>query len=188
MADPTRQDDPKVALRAALRAQRAAHTPHATTGATLAALLDTHPAWREARVVAGFMAVRGEIAVTEPLARAQARGVTLVLPRVTGSVLTFHVWSGEPLVPGSFGIPEPTLALPMIDPSAIDVLLVPGVAFTSAGARLGQGGGFYDRVLAGPRGRAIGVAWSFQVVETVPLDPWDQGVDGLVTEGGWVFG
>ncbi|MDP2306893.1 MAG: 5-formyltetrahydrofolate cyclo-ligase [Pseudomonadota bacterium] len=189
--------DPKAALRAQLRARRAAHgTPvdggpnHTQDGgaAALAAHLDTHAAWRSARSVAGFMAVRGELAVTHALSAARARGATVALPRAFGGRLTFHRWAGEALQAGAYGILEPDPTLPLLDPASFDVLLVPGVAFTSAGARLGQGGGYYDRVLAGPRGLAIGVAWAFQVVDAVPIDPWDQPVDALVTEDGWVLG
>ncbi len=181
--------DPKSLLRARLRARRAAHLG-ASDGAAgpLATHLAALPAWRSARVVAGFVAVRGEIAITELLADAHTRGVTIVLPRVFGTDLAFHRWSGEPLIPGAYGIPEPHPSLPRVDPARFDVLLVPGVAFTPLGARLGQGGGYYDRVLARPRGLAVGVAWSFQVVDTVPTDPWDQPVDALLTEEGWVLG
>lgn len=178
--------DPKRALRALLRARRAAHA--GADGDRLLAHLEAHPRWRSARSVAGFMAVRGELPVLDALQSAQARGAAIALPRALAGVLTFHRWSGEPLTTSAFGIPEPDPALPSVAPSALDVLLVPGVAFTRVGARLGQGGGYYDRVLAGPRGFTIGVAWSFQVVDAVPTDPWDQPVDALVTESGWVLG
>jgi 5-formyltetrahydrofolate cyclo-ligase len=178
--------DEKAALRARLRAQRAAHPPG--PGDLLSAHLDASERWRAARGVAGFVAVRGELGVTGALEVARARGVTVALPRVVGQALVFHAWNGEPLGIGAYGIPEPDPSLPVVDVATLDVLLVPGVAFTAAGARLGQGGGFYDRILAGPRGLAIGVGWSFQVVDAVPTDPWDQPVDALVTEAGWLRG
>lgn len=134
------------------------------------------------------MAVRGELGVTEVLTAALARGATVALPRAVAGLLLFHRWTGEPLIAGPFGIPEPASSLPELDPASFDVMLVPGVAFTATGARLGQGGGYYDRILARPHGLAIGVAWAFQVVAEVPLDPWDQPVDALVTEAGWVLG
>lgn len=185
--------DPKTTLRALLRARRVAHVgggagPQEHGAATLAAHLDAHATWRSARTVGGFVAVRGELAVTPALVAALDRGVTVALPRLAAGRLIFHRWGGEPLSAGAFGIPEPDGALPTLDPATFDVLLVPGVAFTPAGARLGQGGGYYDRALVGPCGLTIGVAWAFQVVDTVPIDPWDRPVDALVTEGGWVLG
>lgn len=178
--------DPKRALRALLRARRVAHP--GTHGARLIAHLEAHPRWRTAGSVAGYMAVRGELPVLDALLAARARGAAIALPLVSAGTLSFHRWSGEPLTTSAFGIPEPDPALSRVDPTMLDVILVPGVAFTRAGARLGQGGGYYDRVLAGPRGFTIGVAWSFQVVDAVPTDPWDQPVDALVTEAGWVLG
>ena len=64
---------------------------------------------------------------------------------------------------------------------------MPLVAFDRAGNRLGQGGGYYDRALAGPsdlRPVTIGVAHAFQQVESVPVEPWDVALDAVVTEDG----
>ncbi len=70
--------------------------------------------------------------------------------------------------------------------SAVDLLLVPAVAFTRAGARLGRGGGFYDRLLAqkGPGTKAWGVCFEMQIVEAIPCEPHDREVDAIVTEVG----
>ena len=87
-----------------------------------------------------------------------------------------------PLVEGPFGacIPaEPQYVTP-------EILIVPLVAFTRAGARLGYGGGFYDRTLAKLRGEgavlAIGFAYAAQEAEALPHDPNDQPLDLIVTE------
>jgi 5-formyltetrahydrofolate cyclo-ligase len=144
------------------------------------------PAWRGATRVGCYCAVRGEFGVESAILDARVRGVEVALPRVQGDRLCFHLWDGSPLVPGSFGIPEPAAGLPLVSASELDVILVPGLAFDAAGGRLGNGGGFYDRVLAEPRGLAVGTCWSAQVVDAVPMDPWDQHVDALLTERGWV--
>jgi 5-formyltetrahydrofolate cyclo-ligase len=72
------------------------------------------------------------------------------------------------------------------DPAAVDVVIVPGVAFTPDGARLGQGGGWYDRFLAGvrPDCTSIGVGFDAQVVDMLPTEPHDVALDGVVTESG----
>ena len=90
-------------------------------------------------------------------------------------------------MPGVFGTEAPPETAPVLRP---DVLLVPLLAVDDAGWRLGYGGGFYDRTLAGLRtdGRpciAIGIAFAAQQVASVPHGPDDQPLDALVTEAGW---
>jgi 5-formyltetrahydrofolate cyclo-ligase len=72
------------------------------------------------------------------------------------------------------------------DPTAVDVVIVPGVAFAPDGARLGQGGGWYDRFLASvrPDCTSIGVGFDPQVVEVLPTEPHDIRLDSIVTESG----
>lgn len=77
--------------------------------------------------------------------------------------------------------PDPAHSAP-IDPDTIDAVAVPGLAFTSTGARLGQGGGFYDRFLADhPRALRVALAFDCQLVQSIPTDPHDQTVDAIVT-------
>lgn len=70
------------------------------------------------------------------------------------------------------------------DPTWPDVVIVPGLAFTRSGHRLGQGGGWYDRFLAGRRSDCvtIGVAFDLQIVETLPIDDHDVHLDHVVTD------
>ena len=74
------------------------------------------------------------------------------------------------------------------DPAAVDVVIVPGVAFTPDGARLGQGGGWYDRFLVKvrPDCTSIGVGFDLQVVDMLPTEPHDIRLDSIVTESGAV--
>lgn len=84
-------------------------------------------------------------------------------------------------------IPDPSpSAVPPVDPAAIDVVVVPGLAFTTAGERLGQGGGWYDRVLAQLRDDAltVGVCFEAQIVGAVPSEPHDVVLDVVVSEEG----
>ncbi len=85
---------------------------------------------------------------------------------------------------GSFGIREPLG--PTADPSEIDVVLVPGLAFSAEGHRLGQGGGFYDKFLPllRPQCLTIGVCFHEQVVPHVPGEEHDLAVDCVVTDRG----
>lgn len=83
------------------------------------------------------------------------------------------------LAPGRWGIWEPTDEAPLLsDYSRLDLVVVPGVAFSSDGKRLGRGKSFYDRFLPlVPRAAFVGVCYPCQLVEQIPADPWDIGMD-----------
>jgi 5-formyltetrahydrofolate cyclo-ligase len=86
---------------------------------------------------------------------------------------------------GVWGIPEPKADKPVLEPN---VLLVPLLAFDARGGRLGYGGGFYDRTLAGLRAKkpivAIGLAYDEQQVDAVPHLDYDQRLDWVLTPSG----
>lgn len=76
--------------------------------------------------------------------------------------------------PGAHGIPAPHAALPIMEPEDIDILFVPGVAFTTEGDRLGYGGGYYDRYI--PRctkAQLIAAAFAEQIQATLPTEGHD---------------
>jgi 5-formyltetrahydrofolate cyclo-ligase len=109
------------------------------------------------------------------------------LPRVAGPgrLLWYTVIDGDQLLPGAFGIPEPDpsqAALVELPPRSI--VFVPGLAFTADGRRLGQGGGYYDRLLAQrPDLRAIGVGFACQLLDDLPCEAHDVHLSGLVIAG-----
>lgn len=109
------------------------------------------------------------------------------LPRVdpVNKKLTFHrIFDLNDLTPGPFNIPEPSKDRPEIDVRLLEVILVPGIAFDLRKGRLGYGGGFYDRVLSGYRGLKVGVAFTFQIIDELPLDDHDIRMDFIITEEG----
>ncbi len=112
-------------------------------------------------------------------------GHTLALPRFAArnSVMTFahhsDPYAESDLVAGPYGMMQPADNAPPVVP---DVLFVPLVGFTAAGARLGQGGGHYDRWLAEhPPALAIGLAWDVQLCEALPAEAHDMTLDAVVT-------
>jgi 5-formyltetrahydrofolate cyclo-ligase len=109
-------------------------------------------------------------------------GIDLAFPRVTPLGLEFRAVPRAGLVPGHRGIAEPGATMPLVWPRA---LLVPLVAVTASGFRLGQGGGHYDRAIRALRQRgllmAIGVAWDMQLIDDVPVEPWDEPLDWIAT-------
>jgi 5-formyltetrahydrofolate cyclo-ligase len=103
--------------------------------------------------------------------------------------LTWHAVHGpDELQAGSYGIREPDPArAPAGSLPAGTLLLVPGTGFTSDGHRLGQGGGFYDRLLAAPTSLvAVGVGFTCQLRAQLPLAPHDRPLAGLVIAGSLV--
>lgn len=184
--------DPRRALRAQLRQARRALPAAARLDAAeqLAARLLALPFAPQQGAVAGYWAMDGEIALhrwqlTLPAA------VTYCLPVLHGDLLRFAPWRpGQPLRQNRFGIPEPELDI-TATLSAQDMALVvtPLVGFDEGCARLGMGGGWYDRSFAFRQDHPappwlVGAAFSLQQVQAVPRASWDVGVDAICTEAG----
>jgi 5-formyltetrahydrofolate cyclo-ligase len=144
-------------------------------------------AYEKADLVLAYMNFGSEFETDGFARRVLEDGKTLVLPKLKTdrSGLDLHVVSDMGnLEIGLWGIREPRDGDLIEDFSLVDFVLVPGVAFSPAGDRLGYGGGFYDRLLANKRSDAASVAgaFSFQVVENVPIEENDIPVDGIVTD------
>jgi len=109
----------------------------------------------------------------------------LLLPCVDGDDLRLRQYTGpECLKAGEqFGIGEPT-GPEYTDLDSVELIIVPGVAFDSKGNRMGRGRGFYDRLLKStPNAYKVGVGFDFQMVEEVPVEEFDVGMDRVVSEG-----
>ncbi len=101
----------------------------------------------------------------------------------TGRRMSFHLVQNpaQELQPGAMGIATPLPQLPYLPPEEIDLLLVPGVAFTPEGARLGYGGGYYDTYIPRcQRARVLALAFAEQVVEAIPTEPHDLPLPQLI--------
>ena len=140
----------KTELRRLIRQKKRALTPEQieTASDRLAERLFRHPLYRQARTVYLYLSCNQEVRSAPILRRALADGKRVAAPCVEGERLRFRLLTADtPLVPDAFGAPEP-LGSPLVDdPTAL--VLLPGLAFGADGARLGYGGGFYDRLLAG---------------------------------------
>lgn len=176
----------KLELRRSLRAQRRSlpdHERQAEQEALDGILRELHRDWNGA--FAAYMAIDGECTCQSLLDSCWQSGQTVWLPRVSGRYeLSWHPVCGEDeLAPGSYQILEPQTAAGSLPDSVL--MLVPGVAFTAAGERLGMGGGFYDRLLAGGEHIAlrIGLCWSCQLLDSLPMEEHDQRVDVVVAGG-----
>ncbi len=127
--------------------------------------------------VAVYLASRDEIDLHAYIGEMLRRGRTVVAPRWNGETYDLAVLQGldaEHLRRGPMGILEPAEA-EIVQPQDIFAWIVPGLAFTRDGRRLGYGGGWYDRFLsAAPKDAVkLGVAYSFQMVADLPSEPHD---------------
>ena len=182
----------KSALRQAMRAAREALDAEQRVSLTIAAverLLELPPFARlEGRVIAGYVAVRGELSPAGALAFVRDQGGTVALPRVSDTPprLRFHAQEADTrLRTGRLGLTEPPETAPEIRAGALAAMIVPGLAFDDAGRRVGFGGGYYDGVIEEARAGGatiIGGAYDFQIVERCPAGADDRAVDLVVTD------
>lgn len=153
----------------------------------LIANLKQHAAsWSAAQTVALYGGLRGEpdlIGSLLPWLRQQGHQAALFA--VEGENLVPRLVQGDAdLLRSSLGAWEPLETCPRIEIAALDVILVPGLAFSASQfARLGRGGGYYDRLLAHPqcKARRIALAHPFQLVEELPTEPHDQKVHQIIS-------
>lgn len=185
----------KKRLRAELR-ERVAAMPaveRAAAAARLRAHLSDSDPWRAAGVVLLYAADASEPDLDGLIAAGAASGKTVCVPRIdwgAKSMAPAAVRGVEDLVDDRHGIRVPAASCPAVAPESVGLVVVPGVGFDRAGGRVGRGGGFYDRFLAGleaggPIGTVVlGACFAAQVVGRVPSGAHDRRVDGLVTEAG----
>ncbi len=175
----------KAQLRATLRTLRRTLSAAQRTAAQacLCRLVAERFAARPPIAVASYAALADEASLDAWNAQWWAAGKTVWMPRVSApGVLSWHaVTDPTQLIIGAYGIREPAVAVvPEAPLPAQATLLVPGVGFTADGWRLGQGGGFYDRVLATHQGPTIGIAFACQRVAALPVGPYDRQVSEVL--------
>ena len=147
------------------------------------------PEFQLAKTVMLFLNFREE-AETTALAEAMIAGEKrLILPRCAphGILLPIEVRDlNQDIEPGTYGIREPKLTLGVVEPSEIDLIIVPGSGFDLQGNRLGYGGGYYDRffMLLNPLIPKIALGFECQIIPEVPIDQHDAKMTMLITENG----
>jgi len=140
------------------------------------------PVWRQAQHILCYWSLPDELPTHEAVNRWLADGKNIYLPRVKGDDLEIVPYHGAQSLDDNnkFHIGEPVGEA--VDPSCLELLIVPAVALDTKRNRLGRGKGFYDRLLSGTAScPTIGVVCDFQLVEEVPVEPHDRPLDCVVT-------
>ena len=146
---------------------------------------DVQAAIAARRPFAVYLATRDEIDLTSLVEALWAEDVTVAIPCWDAARARYVLGAYDnttTLVEGAMHIPEPA-ELNEIAAADVGVWIVPGLAFTRDGGRLGYGGGWYDRMLreAAPEAVKLGVAYPFQLVREMPVELHDQDLTGVVT-------
>lgn len=181
----------KAELRKLMRAEARKHSDseQAAASSALCELLKVQPLWRDARCILFYAAMAGEPNI-EPLARAAlAIGKTVAFPRYVAATSTYEARTVSDLsahfVQGQYGIKEPLSSCPIVPWNKLDLALVPGIAFSLTGRRLGRGKGHYDCFLSEVEGNKCGVAFDWQVAVEVPAARHDVPLDCILTPTRW---
>ena len=164
------------------------HTPDAGTRASASAaigsILLADPAYKAAGTVFCYAATAQEPDTRAILEDALAADKCLCVPKCIGDGImkAVRISSLEDLHPGKYGIPEPAEGLPEIAPEIIDLAIVPCVAASTDGRRLGHGAGYYDRFLSPIGAKRICLCFKALLREDIPMDAHDLLMDKVISE------
>lgn len=177
----------KQAARRAARQQLAQISPQefSAIGAAMWQTLQAQPAWQSAASVFCFVGALHEPDTMPILQGALSAGKQLLVPRIAGpgQMQLVPLQSLEQLQPGAFGILEPGQALPAVPAgSGVQLAVLPCLAATRSGARLGHGGGYYDRFLANYSGRRLILCPEALLAQSLPTGPLDEPAQAVLTE------
>ncbi len=143
-----------------------------------------------AQEIAAYCAIFQEVNLKQAIAEYREQGKTVLLPRYNVAAGEYEMVEVENIdrdtVPGRFGIFEPRPEIPARPGSSLVgsrlAWLIPGVGFDLTGTRLGRGAGFYDRLLNAVSGLKIGVAYDWQIVDSLPSQEHDQKMNMIISE------
>ena len=180
----------KAELRKEIKAKRIALTEFELSlkSKALAKNLFELPEFQEVLNVCFFVGVKNEVRTREMIEQAIMQGKRISVPLTdfeNGHLHLSRLYSVDDLEENHFYLLEPREdAVEIIEPTEVDLFVIPGIAFDKKGNRLGQGKGFYDRLLpqAKPEAKKIALTFELQLVEKVPTEEHDVKMDKIVTE------
>ena len=128
-----------------------------------------HPLYQEAHNIATYLSFPHEFQTEELIKQALKDGKKVLIPKTyPKGRMDFVVYDPQQLVKTSFGLLEPQGDLEVVDASQIDLIHVPGLAFTREGYRIGYGGGYYDRYLEHFTGHTLSTVYPCQIQDFIP--------------------
>ena len=144
----------------------------------LGQLLAQSQVYQSAKTIYGYLPYNQEVRTVPMLERALQDGKKVAVPKVYGDTMRFIYLEDMSCVEtGYAGIPEPVADEPVAEDKTA-LVLMPGLAFTKEGDRMGYGGGFYDRFLAEePNHPTVALCYEFQILESLPTEEYDIPVD-----------
>ena len=127
-----------------------------------------HPFYQEAKVIATYLSFPHEFQTQELIEQVLKDGKKVLIPKTyPKGRMDFVVYNPQQLVKTSFGLLEPQGELEVVEASQIDLIHVPGLAFTTEGCRIGYGGGYYDRYLEHFTGHTLSTIYPCQVQDFI---------------------
>lgn len=156
---------------------------------TIAKTVVALPEYRNAGCIMAYAPTQNEVMANLITDIAERDGKKVCLPRIADKTMIEAVpKENHILLRNTFGIDEPSFEVKAIDPTMLDLVLVPGVAFDRSGNRIGFGKGYYDRFLRllRPDCALIALAYDFQVLDAIPYDDRDTKLHMIVTEKEWI--
>ena len=173
----------KTALRREIREKKRA-MPEAeiiTRSEKLGALLVQSEAYQNANTIYGYLPYNQEVRTVPMLEQALRDGKRVAVPKIYGDTMRFlYLDDLSQVEKNAMGIPEPIEDGPVAEDKTA-LVLMPGLAFTKQGDRMGYGGGFYDRFLAQePDHPTVALCYDFQIVDSLPTEEFDIPVDRVV--------
>ncbi|AAS43246.1 MULTISPECIES: 5-formyltetrahydrofolate cyclo-ligase [Bacillus] len=144
--------------------------------------------WAEAKTIGITLSMENEVNTYPIIEKAWEEGKKVVVPKCNKEARTMSfrkISNFDQLETVYMNLREPIPALTEeVNADEIDLQIVPGVAYTERGERIGYGGGYYDRYLMHYKGKTLSLAYSFQMVDHIPIEPFDKNVEKIITEKG----
>ena len=170
----------KKELRAKIRALKRAMTEEqiVQASARLGKLFVNSEQYKQAKTIYGYLPYNQEVRTVPMLEQALRDGKKVAVPKCYGDEMRFiYMDDLSQVAPGYADIPEPIADEPVAEDKTA-LVLMPGMAFTKNGDRMGYGGGFYDKFLAAePEHPTVALCYDFQMVESLPTEEYDIPVD-----------